>query len=136
MVEDKIATMGSWCNEDELKERCEKFVADVTIKYTPTPWHRNIKPASKYNVVFAGRNTHVARMVCDSLTEDQVEANTDFLITAVNNHEKLLKMVKELLVVVIDQDENLQHEYKIDKWDTPIEVDEAEKLIKEIEGTK
>lgn len=29
-------------------------------KHTPGPWHRNIPPASKYPIVFSGRNAHVA----------------------------------------------------------------------------
>lgn len=51
------------------------------IEHTPGPWHRNIKPASHYPVVFAGRNTHVAMVVSNGLPEDEVEANIA-LVTA------------------------------------------------------
>ena len=30
--------------------------------HTKGPWHRNISPATKYTTIFAGRNTHVARV--------------------------------------------------------------------------
>lgn len=49
-------------------------------KFPPGPWHRNIKPAQKYPVIFAGRNTHVA-IVAPGLTPEQAEAVCD-LITA------------------------------------------------------
>src|SRR5690349_9189461 len=29
-------------------------------EHTPGPWHRNIKPATKYPTVWSGRNLHVA----------------------------------------------------------------------------
>lgn len=44
-------------------------------RHTPGPWHRNIKPATKYNTVWAGRNTHVLRVVVDGLPPEQVEGN-------------------------------------------------------------
>ena len=34
----------------------------IKTSHTPGPWHRNIPPATKYNTVFAGRNTHVCHM--------------------------------------------------------------------------
>lgn len=51
-------------------------------EHTPGPWHRNIKPASKYNTIFAGRNTHVARLVIDQLAEGEVEANCNLIAAA------------------------------------------------------
>jgi hypothetical protein len=50
--------------------------------HTKGPWHRNIKPATKYSVVFAGRNTHVARVIVDGLTPDEVEANINLIAAA------------------------------------------------------
>ena len=50
--------------------------------HTPGPWSRNIKPATKYTVVFAGRNTHVARVVTDGLAEEEVEANIALIAAA------------------------------------------------------
>ena len=50
-------------------------------KHTPGPWHRNIKPVSRYPVIFAGRNTHIASVESRNLPEDEAEANCR-LITA------------------------------------------------------
>ena len=44
-------------------------------RHTPGPWHRNIKPATKYTVIFAGRNTHVAAVIPGNLDPAEVEAN-------------------------------------------------------------
>jgi hypothetical protein len=51
-------------------------------KHTPGPWHRNIKPAKKYNTVYAGRNTHVAHLDVAGLTDEQIEANCDLIAAA------------------------------------------------------
>lgn len=51
-------------------------------KHTPGDWGRNIKPASKYPIIFAGRNTHVARVITDGLTEQEAEANADLIAAA------------------------------------------------------
>lgn len=55
------------------REHAEAHYA--THSHTPGPWHRNIKPATRYNTVWAGRNTHVLRVVVDGLSEGEVEAN-------------------------------------------------------------
>ena len=52
------------------------------MKHTPGPWHRNITPATKYNTIFAGRNTHVARLAVDGLSADEVEANCNLIAAA------------------------------------------------------
>lgn len=65
----------------------------MTQKHTPGPWHRNIKPATKYNTIFAGRNTHVTRLAVEGKSEDEVEANCA-LITAAPD---LLRVVSEML---------------------------------------
>ena len=61
--------------------------------HTPGPWDRNIKPASKYPTIFAGRNAHVAQVVSSGLTPDEVEANCDLIAAAPD----LLAALKELL---------------------------------------
>lgn len=44
--------------------------------HTPGPWHRNIAPARKYPVIFAGRNTHVAKIIPTGRdAEDEANAN-------------------------------------------------------------
>ncbi len=55
---------------------------NTTPKYTKGPWGRNIKPASKYPIVYAGRNTHVAQVLKAGLTEDEVEANCSLIAAA------------------------------------------------------
>ena len=49
---------------------------------TPGPWNRNIKPASRYPTVFAGRNTHVAMVVARGLPEEEIEANCNLIAAA------------------------------------------------------
>lgn len=53
----------------------------METKFTKGPWGRNIKPATKYNTVYAGRNTHVCHLATAGLQPDEVEANCT-LITA------------------------------------------------------
>lgn len=54
----------------------------MNAKHTPGPWHRNIKPARKYSVIFAGQNTHVAQVVSCGLAEAEIEANADLIAAA------------------------------------------------------
>lgn len=54
----------------------------MTAKHTPGPWHRNIKPASKYTVIFAGRNKHIAAVKTIGLSEAEIEANMDLIVAA------------------------------------------------------
>lgn len=63
--------------------------------HTPGPWHRNIKPASKYNVVFAGRNTHVAAVKTEGLSVAEIEANMDLIVAAPDMLTLLRKMLAE-----------------------------------------
>ena len=54
----------------------------MTTQHTPGPWHRNIKPATHYNTIFAGRNTHVARLAVEGKSEEEVEANCALIVAA------------------------------------------------------
>lgn len=66
----------------------------MTAKHTPGPWHRNIPPATKYVVVWSGRNTHVAKLCDDSrVSAEEAEANID-LITAA---PELLEVLREII---------------------------------------
>lgn len=47
----------------------------MTSQHTPGPWSRNIKPATKYPTLFAGRNTHVCIVSVSGLPPETVEAN-------------------------------------------------------------
>lgn len=71
------------------------MASETKAAHTPTPWHRNIPPAVRYPVIFAGRNTHVAQVIGKSLPYAVVEANLDFVIQAVNNHDALVSALHE-----------------------------------------
>lgn len=51
------------------------------VKHTPGGWGRNIPPATKYPVIYAGRNTHVAIVKTD-LPPEEVEANANLIAAA------------------------------------------------------
>jgi len=52
----------------------------MKTQHTPGPWNRNIAPATKYCVIFAGRNEHIAS-IRHCKEGDEAEANHN-LITA------------------------------------------------------
>ena len=66
-----------------------------TSKHTPGPWHRNIKPASKYTTVWAGRNTHVAYVHTGTLPEEQIEANAHLIAAAPAMYEAIKALIVE-----------------------------------------
>jgi hypothetical protein len=67
----------------------------METKYTPGPWHRNIAPAAKYPIIFAGRNTHVAQVKTQGLSEAEQEANADLIAAAPDLADALLTMYRE-----------------------------------------
>lgn len=91
------------------------------MKHTPGPWHRNIKPASKYNTVFAGRNQHIAHLHVYGLSDDELEANCNLIAAA----PELLKALK-LADVLYSKDLSRQ-----DRNDC---IDEIRKAIAKAEG--
>lgn len=68
----------------------------MTSKHIAAGWHRNIPPASKYPIIFAGRNTHVAQILTQGLTPEEIEAHAN-LITAAPELLKALKFVQEAM---------------------------------------
>lgn len=90
-----------------------------TGKHTPGPWHRNIKPASKYPTVWAGRNTHVASLLGhrdggnNRLSEEELEANIDLIATA----PELLTALKTLLKANDDVQTALADGPDVPGWD-------------------
>ena len=66
-------------------------------KHTPGPWSRNIKPAKKYNTIFAGRNTHVCRLDVIGLTDEEIEGNCDLITAAPEMLEALDSVFRMLL---------------------------------------
>ena len=67
-------------------------------KHTVGPWHRNIKPASKYTTIWSGRNKHVAHVETRGLTEAEIEANIS-LIAAAPDLLAALKLAKTFLPI-------------------------------------
>ncbi|OFX03297.1 MAG: hypothetical protein A3E78_12235 [Alphaproteobacteria bacterium RIFCSPHIGHO2_12_FULL_63_12] len=55
---------------------------DTKAAHTAGPWHRNIKPVTKYPVIFAGRNTHVATIETRGIPLEEAEANCDLMKAA------------------------------------------------------
>lgn len=53
-------------------------------------WDRNIAPASRYPIIYAGRNTHVVEIITRSITPAQAEANASLVPKAVNAIPALL----------------------------------------------
>lgn len=54
----------------------------MKTQHTPGPWSRNISPAAKYPTIYAGRNTHIARVMSAGLTEEETEANCNLVKSA------------------------------------------------------
>jgi hypothetical protein len=73
-------------------------VRSMSTKHTPGPWHRNIKPASHYPTIFAGRCTHIA-VVTAQRAEEQTEANCNLIKEA----PALLELA-EAFVAYLDDD--------------------------------
>jgi len=72
----------------------------MSARHTPGPWHRNIKPARRYPVIFAGRNTHVATIHhTTGISDEEAEANHDLITSA----PKLLEALKALLAYEDDR---------------------------------
>lgn len=51
-------------------------------QHTPGPWHRNIKPAKKYPIIFAGRNTYIANVYSEEMSTEEMEANANLVRAA------------------------------------------------------
>jgi hypothetical protein len=66
------------------------------LTHTPGPWHRNIKPATKYSTVWSGRNKHVAAVTVSGLSPEEVEANISLIAAA----PELLAALKALMPVL------------------------------------
>ncbi len=71
---------------------------------TPGPWSRNIKPASKYPTVFAGRNTHVAVACTRGLSEAEIEGNVSLIASAPKLLDALQRIYAALPVTASPQE--------------------------------
>lgn len=93
--------------------------------HTPGPWHRNIKPVTKYVTVWSGRNTHVAYVNPSGLSAEEVEANICLIAAA----PTLLESLQELLEFYAGhKDKNRISEDERDM------LDDAENAIAKAEG--
>lgn len=95
----------------------------MSTPHTPGPWGRNIKPASRYPVVFAGRNTHVAMVITKRLTDEVVEANCDLIAAA-----------PDLLAALLDCEARLRFIASTDKWGVQRECVNARAAIAKATG--
>ena len=91
----------------------------MSAKHTPGPWHRNIKPASKYPTVWSGRNTHVAYVVAgaprgsgsgETMSDEEVEANIDLIAAA----PEMLAFLKQFVEGFDENTEEVRHVAFID----------------------
>lgn len=68
-------------------DKLAQQMREAAGKATPGPWHRNIRPASRYPTIWAGRNTHIAYVSVGGLDgskfpEVELEANLDHIALA------------------------------------------------------
>ena len=73
-----------------------------TPKYTAGPWSRNIPPARKYAIVFAGRNAHIAQICSAGLEDSEIEANCDLIAAAPDMRDALARAAPWLGRLVAD----------------------------------
>ena len=66
----------------------------MSAAFTPGPWHRNIKPATKYATVWAGQYTHVAHVATRGLSEGEVEGNIALIAKAPAMHAALAQIAR------------------------------------------
>jgi hypothetical protein len=64
------------------------------VKHTLGPWHRNIKPITRYPTIFAGRNTHLAKIIVEGIGLSEAEANADLIAAAPDLLEALQTIVR------------------------------------------
>jgi hypothetical protein len=65
--------------------------------HTRGGWNRNIRPASHYPTIYAGRNTHIAVMKTTDIPDSELEANTDLIAAAPSlllENTKLCELVR------------------------------------------
>lgn len=65
-------------------------------KFTPGPWHRNIPPASRYPVIFAGKSTHVAAVKSSGHDDTIIEANAHLIAAAPSLYKALHDLLNDL----------------------------------------
>ena len=80
----------------------------IAAKHTQGEWHRNIPPASRYPTIFAGRNTHVARVIVSpGMTPEEIEANADLLTAApdlLSEHQEWALLIGNIHILALQED--------------------------------
>lgn len=94
----------------------------MTSSHTKGGWNRNIKPASKYTTIFAGRNTHVAYIATRGVTDEEAEANINLIVAAPD--------LLDIAVMIVDANASYKHDIKIPEDF----LDRIKKAIKKAKG--
>lgn len=88
---------------NEVPAASDKAIALLTVLLTTCTqgrWGRNIAPASRYPIVYAGRCTHVVEMITRSVPASEAEANTDLVVTARNELPGILARLAAVEAIV------------------------------------
>lgn len=100
-----------------------------TQKHTQGPWGRNIAPAWKYPIIFAGQNTHVAKLITNELPESEQEANARLIASAPD----LLEALKGLMQRAVKDAEKYAQNGNEPIW---AYISDASDAIAKAEGVK
>lgn len=114
--------------------------ATTGLNRTPTPWIVNCctrRSTGLYRWQIAteeGRDAEVIATVPVQLLigpgDPVAEANADFIVLAVNNHERLVKAIRNMLPVAADGLEAQEEEEQADRYELRIEA--AKALLREL----
>ena len=94
----------------------------MTPSHTKGGWNRNIKPASRYPTIFAGRNTHVAYIATRGVTDEEAEANINLIVAAPD--------LLDIALLIVDANASDEHDIKIPEDF----LDRIKKAIKKAKG--
>jgi hypothetical protein len=103
----------------------ERTIDQRLDAHTPGPWSRNIPPASKYCVVFAGRNTHVATVCTQGLSESEIEGNINLIAAAPETAQRFANYVANARAIVAMQPDTSKF------WSIK-QIDAALRLLKDL----
>lgn len=98
------------------------------MKHTPTPWEYYHNIEAKYVRIHSGdeaTRTDIADLVTWNDLEEEIEeaaANAALIVTAVNNHEKLVYQLQEII-------ENFKKAKSINNLDLSNSIDHAEYIL-------
>lgn len=79
----------------------------ATPKHTPTPWTIE-KPSKGCDVpIIHGSKFEEIAVMMHELSEEEIEANAQLIVKAVNSHEKLVEAIKDLLAAADTMNEHI-----------------------------